>query len=473
MGGKKSDALLESFIRALQRGIPGYSKWKPKQQWHMAQLIWEEGLKRREHRRRDGWITIGYKELERGFGRGGFEAMNAALQVFEVSPNWHWREGRPEKQNATKGYRLMPMVRELKERYLKPRKDAITRLIYLDGKDEFKPLKSVPNPIAAKEDDDELGVTATAWRNAKPFNKVPVDLDLLRELYEYLPRMLKPERLGQDDIFLKAEAEDIERRIEWVGQLIRLAQTDVAGRGFISHRYAECKTGRLYACGVSLQTAPRLIRKAALHGLYDYDIENCHYSIFEQMAARYGYQAQAVRYYLAHKDAVREGIASRVGIKTEHAKQCLLALMFGAKTTERPENAIPKLLGRDKAKALYLDRDFAAIAKDVQQGRDVILKGWPKRRTTLLNDLGKPVSLKAKPEIRMAHIIQGIEAKSIRAAISLYPDEIVLLMHDGFVTSRHIDAAAVERRMFEETGYRLQLTGGVIELPADLDFAKL
>ena len=103
----------------------------------------------------------------------------------------------------------------------------------------------------------------------------------------------------------------------------------------------------------------------------------------------------------------------------------------------------------------------------------MILKAWPKRRTTLLNDIGKPVSLKAKPEVRMAHIIQGIEAMAIRSAIGLYPDEIVLLMHDGFVTTRQIDAEAVERRIFAETGYRLELAGGVIELPADLEFAKL
>lgn len=471
--GSKSDFVPESFIKALQRGIGGYRKWTQKQQWRMAKLVWEEGLKRREHRRREGWITIGHRELERGFGRGGFEAMNAALSIFEVSPNWHWRNGRPEKQNATKGYRLMPLVRELKEKYLKPRREAVTRLIYLDGKDEFRSLKSVPNPIAAKEDDDELGVTATAWRKAKPFNRVPVDLDLLRELHEHLTRMLRPEELAQEDLFIRSNAEDIQRRIEWVGQLIRLADTDIAGRGFIIHRYAECKTGRLYASGVSLQTAPRIIRKAALHGLYDYDIENCHYSIFEQMAARLGYQAHAVRHYLSHKNEVREGIASRVGIKKEQAKMCLLALMFGAKTIERAENAIPKEIGVEKARALYLDRDFAAIAKDVQQGRDVILKAWPKRRTTLLNDLGKPVSLRAKPEVRMAHIIQGIEAQTIRAAIGLYPDEIVLLMHDGFVTTRPIDVQAVERRIFDETGYRVSLSGGVIELPADLEFAKL
>lgn len=64
----------------------------------------------------------------------------------------------------------------------------------------------------------------------------------------------------------------------------------------------------------------RIIRKAALHGLWDYDIENCHFAIFSQLAAKYGYQADAVRDYINRKNDIREGIASRVGIRTEQAK---------------------------------------------------------------------------------------------------------------------------------------------------------
>jgi hypothetical protein len=435
-------------------------------------------------------MTIGYQELEAKFGRTGFKAMNDALHVFEVSENWHSPLGRNGKQTATKRYQLSHRVQELKAKYLKPRLNLAEKLVYLDSKDEMRPLKSVLNPIAAKEQDgDALGVTATAWRNAKVFSKVPVDLDRLKELYYYLEKLRKPENLRQDDLFLRAEAEATERSIEWVGILIRLAQTDIAGRGFIMHRYAECATGRLYARGYSLQTAPKRIRKVALHGLWDYDIDNCHFSIFEQLAARYGYHAHAVRHYLAHKDEVREGIASRIGIdKDRGAKMALLALMFGARTNEHYETAIPKVIGMDKARLLYQDREFAALAKDVQAGRGVILKAWPKHRNTLQNDLGKSADLyvkpkegepkpkrrvATKPEILMAHIIQGIEAKAIRAAIELYPDDIALLMHDGFVATRSIDLPLVERRMFEETDYRLSLSCEVVQIPADLDYSKI
>lgn len=53
--------------------------------------------------------------------------------------------------------------------------------------------------------------------------------------------------------------------------------------------------------------------------------------------------------------------------------------------------------------------------------------------------MGKAIGLKAPGNIRLAHIIQGIEAKALRASIRLYSDEVVLLMHDGFVSKRALD----------------------------------
>lgn len=464
--GSKDEYVPEDFVKALQKGVAGFRKLPDKHQVRMAYLAWEEGTRRRKHNRHSGYMSIGYEYLDSGFGRGGFDAINGALNIFEVTPNWRWQTGRNQRKNSTKGYRLTDHVRELKEKYLKPRTEKLTKLITMDA----KAIRTLPEAIDSKGLD---GVTASAWKGAKLLKAVPVDLKLLKEIQEYLTRMLKPEALAQDDIFARAEAEDIKYRLEVTGQLIRLAHTDVAGRGCIMHRYAEAKTGRLYAHGISLQTAPRLIRKAALHGMHDYDIENCHYAIFSQLSERYDYRTDHIRHYLAHKKETREGIAARVGVSIEHAKMCLLALMFGAKLSERADNAIPEAIGSEKAAKLFDDPDFSCIAKDVMDGRAAILKGWPKRRTTLLNDMGRSVSLKESPGVKLSHIIQGIEAKALKAAIGLYPDEIVLLMHDGFVATRAVDARLIERRMFDETGYRLELSGGVIALPADLEFSKV
>jgi hypothetical protein len=87
--------------------------------------------------------------------------------------------------------------------------------------------------------------------------------------------------------------------------------------------------------------------------------------------------------------------------------------------------------------------------------------------------MGKSIGLKEPAEDRLAHLIQGVEAQALRAIVELYPDEVVLLMHDGFVATRSLDVPLMERRMFDATGYRLTISSGVIHIPANLEFSNL
>ena len=446
----------ESFIQALSNGVKGFKTLSTKHKARMAFYVWVAGTSRRRHKKEDGYMSIGYMDLEKGFGRGGFKAINEALNIFDVTANWS------KSKKLTKGFKLTEQVQKVKDKYIATAKPKLTRLITLDG----KAMRSLPEAVASKDLDD---VTATAWKEAKPFNNIPVDLDKMMELQAHLERM-QNKKTG--DLFHDANIDDVNYRIEIIGQLVRLAHTDVAGRGFIAHRYAEGRTGRLYARGISLQTAPRIIRKAALHGLYDYDIENCHYSIFYQLAARYNFECEAIKHYLGHKNEIREAIAESVGITIEQAKMCLLALMFGARLNEWESNAIAQEIG-SRAKILFTNNYFKAIADDVIGGRKEILARWEKRRTTLLNDMGKAVGLKEPANVRLAHIIQGIEAKALRASIRLYSDDVVLLMHDGFVSKRALDMQLIEKAIYDDTGMRLEVAGGIITLPADLDFSKV
>lgn len=445
----------ESFIKAIGKGIKGFKDLSAAHQARAAHYVWIAGSNRRKHKKEEG-MSIGYMDLERGFGRGGFKVMNDALNIFDVSANWS------QLKKLTKSYELTEQVQAIKDKYIAQTDKKLTQLITLDG----KAMRSLPDAIASKDLDE---VTATAWKEAKPFNNIPVNLEKMLELQAHLEKMPSKKT---DDLFINAHVDDVNYRIEIIGQLIRLAHTDVAGRGYIAHRYAEGRTGRLYARGISLQTAPRLIRKAALHGLYDYDIENCHYSIFYQLAAQYNFECEGIKYYLAHKNEVREAIAQDVGISIEQAKMCLLAVMFGARLSEWESNAIVQEIG-SRASSLFTHKHFKAIADDIKKGRELILAKWAKRRTTLLNDMGKAIRLKEPANMRLAHIIQGIEAKALKASINLYPDDVVLLMHDGFVSKRALDVPLIERAIYNDTGMKLQVSGGIIALPADLDFSKV
>lgn len=448
----------ESLIRALQRGVRGFKTLKAEHQHRMAYLVWIEGQWHYNHRLFEGYKTFTYKELEARFGRGGFTKINRELNIFDVTPNWS------KTNNLTKGYKLSQHVRDLKNEYLHTRRVTVTRLMTSDG----RAMRTLPAAVSSK---GLNGATATAWRNAKVHNKIPVNIDWMKKAHGWISRALE----GQEpaDLFAAADHDELKYRLEVLSQLLKMSFTDIAGRGYIVHRYAEVSTGRLYAKGVSLQTAPRLIRKAALHGLYEYDIENCHYAVFTQMASRYGVTCECINRYLANKSATRERIANSVGILIGQAKTCLIALMYGARRSIRPEDAIPDEIGVDKAKRLYADPTFSGIADDVLQGRAAILKGWPRRRKTILNAMGKRVGLKAPSEERLAHLIQGVEAQALRAVMELYPDEVVLLMHDGFVATRMLDVQLMERKIFEATGYRLTMSGGVIQIPADLEFASV
>ena len=450
----------EAFIKMLRRGVKGFSHLTSVHQQRMARHIWLHGLwyKQHKHPKWGEYMTITWQELEQDFGRSGFNAINESLHLFDVTPNWH------SDKHLTKGYKPTAHVQDIKDRYLKPRKRQLTRLIDSQG----RALRSLPNPVAAKTvNSNDNEVTATAWDNAKPLNKIPVDIATLTSLYTHLEHM---KQAPTGDMFADAKQEDIRYLSEAVSQLLVMANTDVAGQGYIMHRYAESKSGRLYAKGVSLQTTPRTIRQAALHGLYEYDFENCHYAIFSQMAAKHGVEAKGIAHYLANKEAVRQQLMSALGITEDQAKTCLMAIMYGARTNAWHENAIPTEIGQQKAKALYAYPLFQAIHQDIKDGRRVILDNWPSRRSTLLNDIDKWIRKDEKPEKKLAHLLQGVEAKALRAIIRILPTEVLLLMHDGFVTSRPIDTKAMEQEVLKDTGYHLSLVGKVITLPADLHF---
>lgn len=86
--------------------------------------------------------------------------------------------------------------------------------------------------------------------------------------------------------------------------LIKMSR-NTACPGSIPIHYLEQSTGRLFAEGLSLQSAPREIRSAALAGCRDYDISNCHWAFTIETPEKY-----YLRYIHTYKfdQAVREGV---------------------------------------------------------------------------------------------------------------------------------------------------------------------
>lgn len=468
---KREEPVPEDLIQFLRMDLLGFKREPEHYQWQLAKMLWDGGSKRRKHQAVEGAMSFTHAELNQAFGRGIFSPLSERLGFFEVSKGWS------KDNHQTRAYWFSPKIIQLREKYFKRRWRTNTRLILSDG----SLLRSVPTAVASKDMD---GITTYAWRNAKSINSVSVDLWCLEELRLWLEQKRKEIKAGRYPQSLLSPTptiEMIDRLHAMTAQVIRMGKTDLAGTGYITQRYVEASSGRLYAKGINLQNCPALIKQAALHGQWEYDFANCHFAILDQMSARFGYQCDAIRHYIDNKEQVRRQIASEAGIYELEAKICLLAIMYGAKTSEWHENAIPKMVGQEGAKRLNTVPLFSGIARDIEQARRVILAGWGRnRRGNLVNDFGKTLQLKPKgakrvtvsPAQQLAHLIQGVEALALKAVIDLFPDDIVLLQHDGFVSKERQDVRAISAALEAATGYQFGIKEERIQLDPDAQFLK-
>ena len=356
---------------------------------------------------------------------------------------------------------------------------------------------TLPGALASE---DAEGRRPKAWAGAKLPNKVPIDYALLDTYATHLQRYARTGgRLIADTFapFQPEELETINYQEGVASRLIGLSNNTLCERRCVSIRYQEKPCGRAFAMGVNLQNAPRVVREAALHGNWDIDLSNCHYAQLLQLAAKLLLDLPEVRWYLANKRAVRTSLATRVGITYDEAKTCLISLIYGARFTLWGNADIPQLVGKARARKLYADPQFRALRDDVKRARDAILLRVKKGAALLLSlDQGKSLraaeikqdqlfnaagrSIHAKetegrrkgkwlaPSKLLAHILLGLEAKIMRVVVDACPDDVLLLMHDGFVARRELPSLELEDLIWRNTGLRMTLDQEQMVLPDEL-----
>jgi len=457
----RSETVPEDFLIHLRDTIPGFSLETERHQFELARMAWVGVTKSNRHVYFEGHMTFTYQDLERAFGRSKFDQINASLNLFRVTSNWS------HNKHHTKGYSFSAVLRDSVAQYLTPSLwPSVTRLIMADG----KAVKTVPRAVASK---DKSGVTTHEWSAATKLNLVKVDLNALAklksELLEGCAKFFEYEADG--DRTAVSLRSDIVRAVETIGKVCRLAMTDVAGEGHIAHHYEESGSGRLYPTGISLASAQTVVKDAALTGCWEYDVSNCHYAILAQMSAKFGHTCTAIDDYLKHKALIRAAIADQAGISVREAKTCLVALMYGARTSTWHENAIPQEIGEEAAQRLYATPLFMGLSGDIAKARAAVMSKCTKTRTgSIVNAFGKSIAGKASQEQKMAHLLQGVEAKALQAVVNRYPDDIVLVQHDGFVSTARLDVNALSEAIHAATGYRLELEERLVAADADKYF---
>jgi len=433
----------------------------------LSYLVWMPAMGKQRHGADSSFCYFPARGLEAAFGRGQFNALNARHCLFEILE----QAGR-----WARGYRLARDIQAAVSEYLRRVDESLPPLITRAGRQILTPPRAVAS-------EDHRGRAPKAWANAHVSNNVPVDFQLLLTYDAHLQRYLRTGgRLVAGALvpFTEEELQTIEQRVYILARLIALANSNLGRRRCIPHRYEEAGCGRLYATGVNLQSAPREIRDAALHGSWDYDFSNCHYTIILQLALRHGLDLPEVRWYLDNKKAVRQAFAARVGTDEDTIKTCLLAPIYGARSTLWSGAEIPQLLGEDRARKLYADPQFRALKADVARARKVILRRADVRQGRLFNAVGSSIPVREtegprwgkrrKPAELFAHIVFGVEAQLLRVVVDAYTDDVLLLMHDGFVSRRQLEVNDLEDLIRQRTGFSMKLDEDPIEVPPEMSF---
>lgn len=447
----------KGFIEALRAGVTGFSEEPARNQWGLAQMAWLGSQKGRQHRTNPGAMSFSAKELDELFGRGKFLPLFRRIDFFQRSAGWLKSSG------VTKAYWLSQEVREALASYSRRAVTEPEDLLYLSGS-QIKVAKSLPRAVASVGTSGRATSTAD-WLSAMRMNRVPVNVAMLESLQHWLQAHLRELELERtDEPLLRV----LERLADLIGKLIRMSNTTLAGPGHIPQVYAIAPGGRLYARGLNLQNAPSLIKEAALHGLWEYDFSNCHFTIVAQLAARAGVPCPCIEHYLANKQLVRNEVAEGALITLDQAKRCLLALLYGARTSRLATSAIPAAIGLDAADRLYALPVFQRLSKEIVQTRRAILDKWPRTANgSLTNACGRAISGKEKPSRQLAHLVQGVEAKALMTCVNTHPGDIVLMQHDGFTATRRLDCSVLQEALLHSTGLTLQVEERRLELHPD------
>lgn len=186
------------------------------------------------------------------------------------------------------------------------------------------------------------------------------------------------------------------------------------------YHLGEC--GRVLGVGLGFQNMRKELRAAALNGLWDYDIKNCHIAIAAQEMQARGYAVPSMTEYDNDPDSIRLWLADAFGVRAKQIKTALLAMLNGAGV-----EALTPILGD-------ATEDFLSYPWVDQFRKDcrAVRKVFRCKPTTLL--------------FRKEHEI-------LKAAT----DEIMVPMFDGWVSALDHCPRDIEARVKDSTGYTIKI----------------
>ena len=365
---------------------------------------------------------------------------------------------------------------------------------------------------------------------AKLPNTIPIEMDCLLELakaaHQFLPKypdrfstcknhlasrshavnkLLERKRLSEScsnihpavrNVYQSwlEQAETVDEMVAMFRHVHRVMVTALALRcvakhygGFVPIQYTESSQGRLYATKYypNLQTISSDVRKVAMAGCFDIDLDNCHYSILWNEAKKAGVDLKHIEHYNNNKSYVRNKISQDLGIPIENVKAAMISLMYGAKLEFNNRlnrdtvkvGAIGVILGTEERVNQFKQHPLVkGIVDDLKLGGQAVVKYYIQNHQdkngfitnrygvslSIKDALFKNGNVKRKPQrTLLSFILQGAERTVLDTMIqSLDGSKIMLLQHDGLTYSEYLtrqELDAIEQKILSQTGLVLSI----------------
>ena len=413
-----------------------------------------------KHKVWDEYTSVSYKTLQSWFGRDYHQITDILLEHTE---DWSHSD------KITRGWKLNDRCKIVFDEYFlkEVRQKETNKLLGLDGRvlqtwPQYGIVKSVNRDgrRLRKEEKMENNIGNTTDVN---FDNIQKCIDIIREIKD--TGRIGKENYNEFTKPLLGKEMNVEKLTEIRNSLTDLrdiADSEALPKGKVYQIYYEVDSGRVYTTGnTSIQQMNRIIRPIVMGGLgyWDYDIENCHFTLLKHIAKYYGYKKlDSIEEYLKNKSKIRNRLQLLIGEEKHIVKQILLAILYGASQQIRKGNDITELIGRKKQHELLDDAFIDKLYSDIngltkfivditerQRDRHPYLKLYGK--TVLYYENIRHKRLKVKGENGkkvpnrkiLAHILQGLESKILDVIMGTVGGDIKVLIHDGFITDRFIE----------------------------------
>jgi hypothetical protein len=422
-----SSTLPAGLLEHLRDRCSGFADLSERHQRHIAQMLWDFANNRYQHTRDFGAAFS--SEYMRDLW-GNLRTRNLVVKDF-----FHCIQG----DNISHLISSFTPHKFLGEALVEFLEDPKSFDVLKDGKRIHMP----PNVILSRAANSDPTVThakRSVWVGVKPSHTLPINQEALLEF--------------------SCSASNPRQRMSAL-RLLKLSRNTLCP-GSIPLLYEQKSTGRLAEVFFAIQNTQREVLSAALHGHWDYDLNNAHFSILSAWAKRLGKTTPVVDEYMRNRKEIRIQLnvhCNDVGL--EKIKECLIALLYGAPLHTNPDLAsIPQVLGREAAELFTAHPFVRGLKKEILTVGMHIVNDTHSNRGCYVNAMGIEAKLlgKKNPTFKLlCHALQGVEALTLKTVIEHCGKDILLCMHDGWVSRRRLDCDKLKSLIYSATGFDLEI----------------